>query len=208
MRLPGKIIFTNAVLNKTTGRQFDIKIDHNFSDKNHLSGRYSHLHSDNSVPFVFGNGDWGPGGDGLDSITNVHNASLEENFTISPNIVWTNRFALDRAVAPVTENYPKFSTVFDQPGDAILGQANHLSRFPTIQMDSNNASLFDQCCTDTTFAHTLYSYSSSVSWAKGRQIWKFGGEQRLFFNNFFQPGNPTGIFQFTQGVTEQVHRCW
>ena len=201
---PGQNNFHKSVLNKTTGRQFDIKIDHNFTDKNHLSGRYSNLHGVNSVPFVFGNGDWGPGGDGLDSTTDVHNASLEENFTVSPNIVWTNRFALDRAVSPVTENYPKLSTVFDQPGDAVLGQANHLSRFPTIQMDSNNASLFDQCCTDTTFAHTLYSYSSAVSWAKGRQIWKFGGEQRLFFNNFFQPGNPTGIFQFTQGVTEQV----
>ncbi len=202
--LPGQNNFHKSVLNKTTGRQFDIKIDHNFTDKNHLSARYSNLHGVNSVPFVFGNGDWGPGGDGLDSTTDVHNASLEDNFTVSPNIVWTNRFAIDRAVAPVTENYPKLSTVFDQPGDAVLGQANHLSRFPTIQMDSNNASLFDQCCTDTTFAHTLYSYSSAVSWAKGRQIWKFGGEQRLFFNNFFQPGNPTGIFQFTQGVTEQV----
>ena len=201
---PGQNNFHKSVLNSTTGRQFDIKIDHNFTDKNHLSARYSNLHGVNSVPFVFGNGDWGPGGDGLDSTTDVHNASLEENFTVSPNIVWTNRFALDRAVAPVTENYPKLSTVFDQPGDAVLGQANHLSRFPTIQMDSNNASLFNQCCTDTTFAHTLYSYSSAVSWAKGRQIWKFGGEQRLFFNNFFQPGNPTGIFQFTQGVTEQV----
>ena len=132
--------------------------------------------------------------DGLSSITNVHNASLEDSFTISPNVVWTNRFALDRAVSPVTENYPKFDTVFDQPGDAPLGQANHLTRFPTIQMDNNATSLFNQCCTDTTFAHTLYSYSSSLSWARGRQIWKFGGEQRLFFNNFFQPGSPTGFF--------------
>jgi TonB dependent receptor len=71
-------------------------------------------------------------------------------------------------------------------------------------MDGNATSLFNQCCTDTTFAHSLYSYSSSLSWAKGRQIWKFGGEQRLFFNNFFQPGSPTGVFHFTQGVTEQT----
>ena len=54
------------------------------------------------------------------------------------------------------------------------------------------------------FAHTLYSYSSALSWARGRQIWKFGGEQRLFFNNFFQPATPPDYFNFTQGVTEQV----
>ncbi len=196
--------FHEAVLNKTTGRQFDIKIDHNFSDRNRLNGRYSNLHSDNAIPTVFGDGDWGCCGDGLTGITDVHNVGLEENFLISPNVVWTNRFGLDRAVSPVTENYPNLNTVFDQPGDAPLGQANHLTRFPTIQMDNNASSLFDQCCTDTVFAHTLYSYSSALSWARGRQIWKFGGEQRLFFNNFFQPGNPTGLFHFTQGVTEQV----
>jgi hypothetical protein len=28
-----------------------------------------------------------------------------------------------------------------------------------------------------------------------------GGEQRIFFNNFFQPPNPTGLFNFTDDVT-------
>ena len=197
----GQNNFHKAILNKTTGRQFDIKIDHHFSDRNRLSGRYSNLHAANDIATIFGDGDFN---DGLSSTTDVHNAALEENWSPNSNIVWTNRFALDRAVSPVTEDYPRLDTVFDQPGDAILGLANHLSRFPTIQMDENRTSLFNQCCTDTTFAHTLYSYSSSLSWARGRQIWKIGGEQRLFFNNFFQPGNPTGIFQFTQGVTEQI----
>ena len=192
--------FHKTILNKTTGRQFDIKIDHNFTDKNHLSGRYSNLHAVNNVPTVLGDGDFN---DGLNSITNVQNAALEDEFSVSSNVIWTNRLAVDRAVSPVSENYPKFSTVFNQPGDAILGQANHLTRFPAIQMDNNATSLFNQCCTDTTFAHSLYSYSSSLSWAKGRQIWKFGGEQRLFFNNFFQPNTPTGFFHFTQGVTEK-----
>jgi hypothetical protein len=68
-------------------------------------------------------------------------------------------------------------------------------------MDNNASSLFNQCCTDTGFAHTLASYSSSLSWVKGRQIWKFGGEQRLFYNNFSQPQNPTGLFHFSTGVT-------
>ena len=200
----GQPNFHKTVLRKTSGHQFDVKIDHHFSERNNVSGRYSNLHSVDGVPTIFGDGDFPPIGDGLSNTIDVQNTSLEENWNPTPNIVWTNRFALDRAVAPVTENYPKFSTVFNQPGDAILGQANRLSRFPTIQLDNNATSLFNQCCTDTSFAHALYSYSSALSWARGRQIWKFGGEQRLFFNNFFQPGNPTGIFHFTQGVTEQI----
>jgi hypothetical protein len=201
---PGDLNFHQAVLNKNTGHQFDIKIDHNFSDRSHLSGRYSKLHSENNIATIFGDGDWGCCGDGLSGTTDVHNASLEHDFTITPNVVLTNRFALDRAVAPVNEDYPKLETIFDQPGDAPLAQANGLHRFPTIQTDGDAISLFNQCCTDTGFAHTLYSYSSALSWARGKQIWKFGWEQRLFFNNFFQPGNPTGQFHFTQSVTEQT----
>ncbi len=33
---------------------------------------------------------------------------------------------------------------------------------------------------------------------------KFGGEQRLFYNNFFQPNYPNGYFSFDQDVTAQV----
>ena len=198
---PGTENFHQVVLSRTDGWQFDVKIDHHFNDKNRLSARYSQLHSTNGVPTVLGNGDIG---DGFDSITDVHNAVLEDNWSPTASLVWTNRFAIDRAVAPVTENYPKLDTVFTAPGDAILGQVNGLTRMPVIQVDNNATSLFSQCCTDTGFAHTLDSYSSALSWVRGRHIFKFGGEQRVFFNNFFQPNPPTGLFHFTQAETEQT----
>jgi hypothetical protein len=198
---PGTQNFHKVIISATDSRQFDIKIDHHFNDKNHLFGRYSNVHSTNEVPTVFGDGDFN---DGFNSTTDVHNAALEDNWSPTGNLVWTNRFAIDRAVAPVTENYPKLNTVFTAPGDAILESANGLTRMPVIQMDNNATSLFNQCCTDTGFAHTLYSYGSALSWVHGRHIFKFGGEQRQFFNNFYQPNPPTGFFHFTQGATEQV----
>src|SRR5215472_7190581 len=198
---PGTPNFHKVILNTTDSRQFDVKIDHHFNDKNHLYARYSNLHSTNDVPTVFGDGDFN---DGFNSITDVNNAALEDDWSPTGNLVWTNRFAIDRAVAPVTENYPNLNTVFTAPGDAILESANGLTRIPVIQMDNNATSLYNQCCTDTGFAHTLYSYSSALSWVHGKHIFKFGGEQRIFFNNFYQPNPPTGFFHFTQGVTEQV----
>ena len=75
---------------------------------------------------------------------------------------------------------------------------------PAILTDSPWTSLYDQCCVDTKFAHTLYSYSSALSWVHGKHNFKFGGEQRLFFNNFQQPPYPTGYFHFSQDVTENV----
>ncbi len=197
---PGVMNFHKVVLSTNDGYQFDVKIDHHFNDKNHLSARYSQLHSDFAVPTVLGNGDIG---DGFTSVTDVHNAVLEDNWNLKPNMVWTNRFAVDRAVAPVNEDYPNLNTAFDAPGDSILASTNGLSRFPVIQMDNNATSLYSQCCTDTGFAHTLLSYNSAMSWVKGRHVLKFGGEQRQFFNNFFQPNPPTGLFHFTPGVTAQ-----
>ena len=198
---PGTPNFHKVILSSTDGWQFDVKVDHHFNDKNHLSARYSQVHSTNDVPTVLGDGDFN---DGFNSITDVHNAVLEHNWSPTVTTVWTNRFAIDRAVSPVTENYPKLDTVFNAPGDAILSSVNNLGRFPVIQMDNNATSLFNQCCTDTSFAHTLFSYSSAFSWVRGPHILKFGGEQRIFFNNFFQPNPPTGFFHFTQGETEQM----
>jgi hypothetical protein len=198
---PGVQNYHQVILSKNTGWQYDVKVDHHFSEKHKISLRESYLHSLFTVPTVFGDGDFN---DGFTGPTDVHNAVIEDNWSPTATMVWTNRLGIDRAVSPVTENYPKASTVFNQPGDQILTQANGATRFPTIQMDNNATSLFNQCCTDTGFAHTLGTFSSSLSWVKGRQIWKFGGEQRLFYNNFLQPQNPTGFFHFTQGVTEQI----
>jgi len=195
---PGEQNFHTSVLSKSSARQFDIKIDHHFSEKNHLSGRYSNHHDEGSVPTVFGDGDFG---DGSASSTDVHNASLEDNWNLTANAVLTSRFAIDRVVQPVTEDYPTLQSVGFPD---ILGSQNGTSRIPVIQMDNNATSLFNQCCTDTQFAHTLYSYGSSLAWVKGRHVFKFGWEQRIFFNNFHQPNPPTGFFHFAQSVTEQI----
>jgi hypothetical protein len=47
----------------------------------------------------------------------------------------------------------------------------------------------------------LYSYSSQLVISKGTHLIKIGGEQRLFYNNFFQPTGPTGTFNFTDYTT-------
>jgi Carboxypeptidase regulatory-like domain/TonB dependent receptor len=195
---PGEFNFHSAVLSKFSARQFDIKVDHHFSDKNHLAARYSNHHDEGSIPTVFGDGDFG---DGFAFSTDVQNVSLEDNWNVTPTKVITTRFAVDRAVAPVTENYPTLQSV---GFPSILASGNGISRIPVIQMDNDASSLFNQCCTDTNFAHSLYSYNASLSWVRGRHVFKFGGEQRFFFNNFFQPNPPTGFFHFSTGVTEQV----
>ena len=189
--------FRTSVLTNAPSHQFDVKVDHYFSDKQRLGVRYSQSYGEFDVPFVLASGNFG---DGQTSSTTVHNIGIEYNWTITPTSVWTNRFAVDRVYAPVNSAFPSLSTV---GFPASLADANGVARMPSIQVDSTNnwLSMYTQCCTDTKFAHTLYSYSSSLSWVKHAHTLKFGFEQRQFFNNFWQPNYPTGFFDFPQNVT-------
>ena len=192
--------------------QFDIKVDHQISDKHRISARYSREHSDFTIPTILGDGGNGESfQDGIASTpTNVQNIALEYAWTVNPKIVWTNRFAVDRVVSDGKSGIPSITSFNASLPSGVQGlpellNANGIDRMPTILMSGNLpwSSLYDQCCIDTTFAHTLYSYSSQMVISRGSHLLKFGGEQRLFYNNFFQPPNPTGQFNFTDYVTSQ-----
>jgi hypothetical protein len=199
--------FRTSVLTNAPAYQFDVKIDHNFSPTQMLGARYSQLHSEYNVPFVLGSANFN---DGFTSSTNVKNIGLEYNWSLTPTTMWTNRFAVDRVVAPVHTSFKTASgqdlTLESVGFPSILAGANGLDRMPTIALDPTNGwlSMYTQCCTDTSFAHTLYSYSSSISLVKGRHTLKFGFEQRIFFNNFWQPNYPTGYFAFPESMTASV----
>jgi hypothetical protein len=189
--------FRAVTLSSDPGWQFDVKIDHQITENHKISGRYSHHHDEFATPTILGSEDFG---DGVTFKTTVNNGSLEYNWTVRPTMLWTNRFSVDRVFAPgISNNYPTLSDV----GLPDVLAANGLTRIPTIGVDDGFTSIFTQCCVDTDFAHTLYSYSSGLQWVRGSHSIKFGGEQRLFFNNFHQPDNPTGIFDFSRDVTTQ-----
>jgi len=189
--------FRTSVLTNAPSHQFDVKVDHYFNDKQRLAIRYSQSYGEYDVPFVLANANFN---DGFTSSTTVHNVGIEYNWTLTPNLVWTNRFAVDRVSAPNESAFPSLQSV---GFPASLANANGLDRMPSIQLDGTNnwLSMYTQCCTDTDFAHTLYSYSTSLSWVKHAHTFKFGFEQRQFFNNFWQPNYPTGNFYFPQNAT-------
>ena len=184
-----------VIVSSDPGWQFDIKLDHQITANQKIAGRYSRHHDVFTAPTVIGNGDQG---DGFIGTTTPQNGSAEYNWAIKPTMLWTSRFSVDRVNAPVQANkYPTLSDVGLSPDLA----ANGLTRIPAIGVDDPFLSLFTQCCVDTHFAHTLFSYSSGLQWVKGSHSIKFGGEQRVFFNNFWQPDDPTGIFNFSRDVT-------
>jgi hypothetical protein len=192
---PGDPNWRQVTIGSDPGWQFDIKIDHQITDKHKIGGRYSRHHDEYSAPTIIGSGDFN---DGVLYPTTAQNGGVEYDWTITPSLLWTSRFSVDRVHAPgQTNNYPTLSDV----GLPNSLAANGLTRMPSINVDGGFLSIYTQCCVDTKFAHTLYSYSSALQWVRGSHLIKFGGEQRLFFNNFWQPNYPTGTFNFSRDVT-------
>jgi hypothetical protein len=184
--------YRKNVQSSTSGYQFDIRGDHQFNDNNHLGLRYSRAHAINPTETTFVD-------DSYVYKTDVHNAVVDYTWTINPRILYTGRIGLDLAIAPGITNYPNLTSV----GFPSILEANGLTRMPMIEFDQTYTNLFDQCCVDTHFSHTLLTYSSALSWVRGAHSIKFGGEQRTFFNNFWQPDNPTGLFSFGPDATNQ-----
>jgi hypothetical protein len=209
--LPGELNNLNFTTSASApDYQFDIKVDHQINDKQRINARYSRSHSNFTSPLILGDGFTSGSGDGIaGSPTTAQNGSFEHSWTINPKTIWTNHIALDRVHELSTSGMPTISSFnASLPAGAqglpsVLQTANGLDRMPTFQMVGTSpwTDLYDQCCVDTTFAHTLLSYSSQFVISKGSHLLKFGGEQRLFYNNFFQPPNPTGNFSFSDFVT-------
>jgi hypothetical protein len=191
--------------------QFDIKLDHQINDKNRVSGRYSRGWSNFTTPLTLGDGF---DNDGIASgVTLAQNGSFEYSWTVNPRIIWTSHAAIDRVHEQSLPGIPTISSFNAAQAAAgvaqlppVFEQANGIDEMPTFQMQGNLPwnNLYDQCCIYTKFGHTLVSYSSQLVISRGSHLIKIGGEQRIFYNNFWQPNNPTGILSFTDDVTSPI----
>jgi hypothetical protein len=190
--------------------QFDIKVDHKISDSQSINARYSRESSNFYTSEILGDGF---DNDGIGSgPTLAQNGSFEYTRTINPRIIWTSHAAVDRVhevETPGVPTIPSFNASLPSGAQglpAVLEQANGVNRMPAFYMVGASpwTDLFDQSALNTTFAHTLFSYSSQLVVSRGSHLMKFGGEQRIFYNNFFQPPDPTGSFNFTDFVTSPM----
>ncbi len=199
--------YNYTVTSPASDYQFDIKVDHQINDRNRINARYSREWSNATSPLTLGDG---LDNDGIASgVTVAQNGSFEYAWTVNPRIIWTNHASVDRVHELSIPGIPTISSFNASlpngtPGlPPVFEQANGIDKMPTFMMQGNLpwTDLYDQCCINTTFAHTLLSYSSQLVISKGSHLIKVGGEQRIFYNNFWQPNYPTGLLTYTDDVT-------
>jgi hypothetical protein len=187
--------FTATELGTNPNWQYTVKVDHNFSQKSRLSGRFSQYHSFvNVTNNVYGspaNPDYGP------NPIRIENAAVEETYSFNPTTILAARVTIQRMYNVRT------GVVFDPTS---VGWPSYLlaGGFKTMPLISpaGYSNLYN-FCVDTISNQTEPVYGASLTKVKGGHSIKFGGEQRIFFNNFTQPCTPAGDFSISNDKTSQ-----
>jgi carboxypeptidase family protein/TonB-dependent receptor-like protein len=198
--------FFSSGANGESNNQFDIKVDHRFSERDLLSVRYSQQKHSFTEFNAFGNF--------ADPITpgpgyfRNHDVVINHTHTFSPRVVLAVTYGYVRRF----DNFPGIKGQFPniESSFASLGFPSYLdSGFGTIPgmlvsgYSSGNAgpnigTSFFSITREGQDAHHL---TGTVSWLRGKHELKFGGEGRLRRINHTNPGWPSGAFNFDPTAT-------
>jgi hypothetical protein len=188
--------------NQDSLNQFDIKIDHQFSQSKLLSAKYAEsLHHGHGFN-CFGNAadpcTAGPSKD--------RSYLFAVNFTqtLTPTLIMNLSYGVTRGSTNnpgIVGDFPKVDPVTDLGFPSYMDNSGH-KQFPSILLNQYVASTPTGNSIGTqTFSiikegqetHTLLG---SIDWVRGKHELKFGAEGRLHRINFTQPGWPAGQFGF------------
>ncbi|MEP6787103.1 MAG: TonB-dependent receptor [Acidobacteriota bacterium] len=184
---------------------FDIKVNHNFSDKTTIFGRYSYFKALTSDLPSFGD-DGGPtsSGGATASVGPGRNDSMSYNLThvFSPNFITEVRFGYVRV--HITGDIPSKENLGNTLGipNTNLGDFFSKNGIPRVAISGYD---FLGNAATLPFDITENSYNIVNNWTAifGNHTFRFGGDIRKLKLDKLQVngGNATGLFTFTTGVT-------
>jgi hypothetical protein len=182
----------NTTINSTTANLFDIKIDHNISNKQRISGGFDYDNTNTG-----GNSNLGPiFGEAIPQ--NTRYVRFSDNYIFKPSVV--NQFLVGfsrRFRGEISD-----SVGGDYPAKIGLTGVSPVT-FPCIKFigaGSNYENLLNNCG-DSEFADNVYQMNDSVSWVKGKHNMKFGGEIRALEFNVRRLTQASGEFDFNSVQT-------
>ena len=193
----------------SSNNQWDLKIDHRFSEKSLLSAKYSQQGS-HSTPFNCFNNFADPCSSG--PITgSAHMFAMNVNHMFSPTLLLNVSYGVSRGTYFYPSNagtFPKGTSAVDLLGEPAYMRSSGYDWFPAVGIGGGygSAGPYNNIGTE------LYSYAKqgqethhligTLDWVKGPHEIKFGVEGRLHRLNFTQPNYaPGGYFSFDQTGT-------
>jgi hypothetical protein len=177
-------------ISSTTANLFDIKIDHVISARQRISGGIDY---DNTL--TGGLSDLGPIF-GSSTPQSTRYARLTHDYIVSNSIVNHLLFGFSRRFR--TESSNSLGKNFPSR-IGLTGVAN--TTFPCIKFTGTPYEGLLNNCGDSQFADNVYQLNESITWAKGKHVFKFGGEDRALQFNVRRLTQASGEFDFNAAET-------
>ena len=194
--------------NKDSQNQFDIKIDHRFSESKLLSGKYAERR-DNSHSFNCFNNAADPCTGGP---VEEHDHLLALNYTqtFNPHLVMTLSYGFTRGHVDekgILGDFPQLDPVADLGLPSYM-DVSGFKQYPAIRVSGYGAAAGANIGTQTFSiikeGQETHQALGSLNWIRGKHDLKFGAEFRAHRINFTQPGWPAGQFSFNASGTSQL----
>ncbi|ABF39668.1 TonB-dependent receptor [Candidatus Koribacter versatilis Ellin345] len=185
---------------QTTHRaNFDVRIDHKFSERNNIFGRFSYEDQPSFFPPTFSTG--GDGGGFFSGIEDnaYKSVAISDIHTFSPTFINEFRLGYNRI------NSHRFQQNYNVDVSGAIG-------FPGVPFTPINGGLPQLTFSDVstlgspTFLPSVelqntYVLDENVTWVKGRHTWKFGTEIRKEEFTINQPAESRGTLNFGNDFT-------
>ena len=202
--------WVGSASNRSRSDQFDIKIDHRFTDATTLSAKFSYFLNNFNSANLFGNpGDAYSSGP---STTRTKLLALNFTHTFSPKTLLTVSLGLTRSFnfdhGGSAADFPNFDPVKDLGLPSYIVTSNGIKAAPSVtvsnySMEGGNNSIGTQAWTYLKYAQETHHLIGTLSHTTGKHELKFGGEARLHRVDIYFPGIPAGTYTFDPNSTSQ-----
>ncbi len=187
--------------NKGYNDQFDIKIDHRFSDKNLMSAKYSYQYNHGTGFNCFKN--FTDPCEGGPNWTNAHLFAINDTETISPTLLLNVTLGFTRGVWHIDAYNPQgVSDPLGTLGFPSYLDSNGFQGVPAIFISQYLSAGYTTQGTDPYGNYRLGQdtgqLTTTLDKVRGTHELKFGFEGRLHQMNYIQTNAPVGIFNFDE----------
>jgi hypothetical protein len=187
-----------------TRNNFDVRIDHTFSTKDSIFGRFSYEDQPSFIPSPFNNVlDGGGFFDGHEDFS-YRSAAVSETHVLDSSHVNEFRFGYNRINAHRFQNNfnENVSSELDFPGVPFEPGTNN-GGLPSITFSDGSApELGSSGFLPSVEKQNSYVITDNFTWIKGRHSLKFGTELRFEQFSIFQPSQSRGAVDFGTAFTD------
>ena len=184
--------FVSSPIQRDDNDSFDVRVDHNLTDRTELAFRYSFGERDLFEPFTGPSFSAVPGfGDFVNRRS--QNGMVALTWVVTPNLVNETRGAFSRVAASVTQEASVLNSEVGLP--TISPRARDLGlSFITI---TGYSPLGDEGNNPQNSVTNVYQVLNNASYTRGNHLFKFGADIRFSQQNAFRDVESRGRLQFS-----------